>query len=50
MSMLVLHNDTEREFAYTEGAERALDLAAESGWVVASMRDEWVSVFPAPGA
>ena len=50
MSMLVLHNDTEREFAYTEGAERALDLAPESGWVVASMRDEWVSVFPAPGA
>jgi phosphoglycolate phosphatase-like HAD superfamily hydrolase len=50
MSMLVLHDDTEREFAYIEGAERALDLAAESGWVVASMRDEWVSVFPAPGA
>ena len=50
MSMLVLHNDTAREFAYTEGAERALGLAAGCGWVVASMRDEWVSVFPAPGA
>ena len=50
MSMLVLHDDADREFAYTEGAERALDLAAESAWVVASMRDEWVSVFPAPGA
>ena len=50
MSMLVLHDDTEREFAYTEGAERALDLAAECDWVVASMRDEWVSVFPVPGA
>lgn len=43
-------NDDTPEFAYTAGAERALDLAAESGWVVASMRDEWVSVFPAPGA
>lgn len=50
MSMLVLHDDADREFDYTAGAERALDLAAESGWVVASMRDEWVSVFPAPGA
>ena len=47
MSMLVLHDDAEREFAYTAGAERALDLAAESGWVVASMRDEWSMVFPA---
>lgn len=43
-------NDDTPEFAFTAGAERASDLAAESGWVVASMRDEWVSVFPAPGA
>ena len=47
MSMLVLHDDAEREFGYTAGAERALDLAAESGWVVASMCDEWATVFPA---
>jgi phosphoglycolate phosphatase-like HAD superfamily hydrolase len=45
MSMLVLHDDDEREFGYTAGAERALDLAAEAGWAVASMRDEWVTVF-----
>jgi phosphoglycolate phosphatase-like HAD superfamily hydrolase len=49
LSMLVRHDDAEREFDYTAGAERALGLAAESGWVVASMRDEWTSVFPAPG-
>ena len=46
MSMLVLHDDETREFAYTAGAERALDLAAEAGWAVASMRDEWATVFP----
>ena len=50
LSMLVRHDDADREFDYTAGAERALGLAAESGWVVASMRDEWMSVFPAPGA
>ena len=45
MSMLVLHDDETREFAYTAGAERALDLAADAGWAVTSMRDEWASVF-----
>ena len=50
MSMLVLHDDDTREFAYTAGAERALDLAADAGWTVASMRDEWATVFPAAWA
>ena len=45
MSMLVLHDDDEREFGYTAGAERALDLAGDTGWAVTSMRDEWASVF-----
>jgi phosphoglycolate phosphatase-like HAD superfamily hydrolase len=45
MSMLVLHDDEAREFDYTAGAERALELATEAGWVVASMRDDWVSIF-----
>ena len=47
MGMLVLHDDETREFGYTAGAERALELAAEAGWAVASMRDEWATVFPA---
>lgn len=45
MSMLVLHDDHDREFGYTAGAERALDLAADAGWAVTSMRNEWASVF-----
>lgn len=45
LSMLVCHDDDEREFAYTAGAQRALDVAAESGWSVAGMRDEWTTVF-----
>jgi len=43
--MLVLHDDAEREFAYTAGAERALDLAEQQGWAVASIRNDWTTVF-----
>lgn len=45
MSMLVRHDDAGREFEYTAGAERALDTAQARGWPVASIRDEWVTVF-----
>jgi phosphoglycolate phosphatase-like HAD superfamily hydrolase len=45
MSLLVLHDDAEREFDYTAGAERALEHAETNGWTVASVRNDWVSVF-----
>jgi phosphoglycolate phosphatase-like HAD superfamily hydrolase len=45
LSMLVRHDDAEREFEYTAGAERALALAADRGWPVASMRDDWARIF-----
>ncbi|WP_059021475.1 HAD family hydrolase [Mycobacterium sp. M26] len=45
MSMLVLHDDAEREFDYTAGAERALEDAETHGWTVASLRNDWVTVF-----
>ena len=48
LSMLVRHDDAQREFDYVTGAERAFALAAERGWPVASIRDEWATVFQAP--
>jgi phosphoglycolate phosphatase-like HAD superfamily hydrolase len=45
MSLLVLHDDAEREFDYTAGAERALEHAETNGWTVASVRNDWVTVF-----
>jgi phosphoserine phosphatase len=45
LNVLVLHDDSEREFDYTAGAERALDLAKTRGWTVTSMRDDWTTVF-----
>jgi hypothetical protein len=39
----------DNEFAYTDGAEQALDRAARDGWTVASIKDDWSSVFPLDG-
>src|SRR4051812_5029557 len=46
LRLLVLHDDDEREFAYTGGAERALEQAAAQGWTVASIKRDWAAVFP----
>ena len=48
LRLLVLHDDAEREFAYTTGAEQALEQAARDAWTVVSVKDDWSSVFP-PG-
>jgi phosphoglycolate phosphatase-like HAD superfamily hydrolase len=45
LRLLVLHDDDEREFAYTTGAEQALDQAAGDGWTVVSVKNDWASVF-----
>jgi phosphoglycolate phosphatase-like HAD superfamily hydrolase len=45
LSLLVLHDDGEREFEYTAGAEQALERAAESDWTVVSMKNDWSTVF-----
>jgi phosphoserine phosphatase len=44
-ALLVRHDDAEREFAYTAGAERSLDAAAEHGWTVVSVKNDWATVF-----
>jgi phosphoglycolate phosphatase-like HAD superfamily hydrolase len=45
LRLLVLHDDDEREFAYTAGAEDSLQLAAEQAWTVVSMKNDWAAVF-----
>jgi phosphoglycolate phosphatase-like HAD superfamily hydrolase len=47
LPLLVLHDDADREFAYTAGAEQALDRAESNGWTVVSMRRDWTTVFAA---
>ena len=45
LSLLVYHDDAEREFAYDAGAERSLEIARERGWTIVSMRDDWKTVY-----
>lgn len=47
LSLLVLHDDAEREFDYVSGAEKSLDVAKASGWTVVSMKNDWNQVFAA---
>ena len=46
LRLLLLHDDDEREFSYTAGAEKALDVAGQQGWTVVSMKNDWTEVFP----
>jgi len=45
LRLLVLHDDAEREFGYTSGAERALAEANRRGWTVVSMKRDFGRVF-----
>ncbi len=45
LRLLVLHDDADREFDYTSGAEQALEKASTSGWTVVSIKNDWARVF-----
>ena len=40
------HDDSEREYAYNVGAEKAQKTASERGWNVISMKNDFKKVFP----
>lgn len=49
--LLVHHTDGEREVAYDRASsigklDKALDEARAKGWLVASMKDDWSTIFP----
>jgi len=53
LMLLVHHTDAEREVAYDRKSsigklDAALDEANTKGWLVASMKDDWLTIFPAP--
>jgi hypothetical protein len=45
LRLLVNHDDPDREFGYTAGAEKALEAAGAQGWTVISVKDDWSTVF-----
>jgi phosphoglycolate phosphatase-like HAD superfamily hydrolase len=48
-ALLVNHDDDDREFAYTSGADTSLAKAKELGWTVTSMKNDWTTVFAPQG-
>jgi hypothetical protein len=50
LGLLVHHDDAEREYAYDDGAEMALEIAGVHGWTVASMKEDFSTVFPVEDA
>src|SRR3954467_14364136 len=45
LRVLVLHDDASRECDNTAGAEQALARAGTGGWTLASIKDDWATVF-----
>lgn len=44
--LLVNHDDSIREYAYSEPKNESLDAAKAGGWHVVSMKDDWKVIFP----
>jgi haloacid dehalogenase-like hydrolase len=50
LRLLLLHDDPEREFDYTAGAEKSIKRARSDGWTIVSIKNDWATVFAdAPG-
>ena len=45
LRLLVRHDDPDREFDYTAGAEQALKQAQTAGWTIVSIKNDWTTVF-----
>lgn len=45
LNLLLRHDDAAREYAYDQGAERVVQLAAERGWLTISMKNDWQHIF-----
>jgi hypothetical protein len=45
LRLVIVHDDPDREFGYTSGAERVLERAHREGWTLVSMKDDWTTVF-----
>ena len=55
LGVLIHHTDAEREWAYDRDShvgrlDRGLDEAAERGWILVDMKNDWSTVHPEPAA
>jgi phosphoserine phosphatase len=45
LCVVVSHDDKDRDFAYTAGAEKLIEIAKAKSWIIASVKDDWRNVF-----
>jgi FMN phosphatase YigB (HAD superfamily) len=45
LSLLLDHDDEQREFSYRRGAEEALKCARALGWTLVSLKEDWKHIF-----
>ena len=43
--LVIVHDDAEREYLVTAGAEKLLAAGRQGGWTMVSMKDDWNTVF-----
>lgn len=43
--LVIVHDDDQREYAYTVGAEALLPAADRGGWTMVSMKNDWKTIF-----
>jgi phosphoglycolate phosphatase-like HAD superfamily hydrolase len=43
--LVIVHDDEEREYVVTAGAEKLLAASEQGGWTMVSMKDDWKTVF-----
>lgn len=45
LQLIINHDDNKREFAYQEPDNVSLNAAAQNGWLIISMKNDWQTVF-----
>ena len=48
-ALVTMHDDAEREYAYTAAAENLIDRAEKGGWTMVSMKNDWNTVYTRDG-
>ena len=44
-ALVIVHDDADREYAVTSGAERILDVATSKDWQLVSMKNDWSHIY-----
>jgi hypothetical protein len=47
LQILIRHDDYEREYAYDEADDGSVKAANANGWLLVSMRYDWLQIFSA---